>query len=399
MSQVDLSVSTADLQKGKDKQMRNQTILTLISMLFVASCGYDPCVGGPSQVNGNTVTCGNADETGFSDTCPPVVFANGVMSTNFGSCSTKLDRIKDITGMVPDYLDATEWGCTLPPENEQWDCFSEINLLADVYTVPARCGFCSELSNAPSPAAAPRLCWAHASDWAAGQQQGVLTQLFSCDDVTPLIGTTEPPNLEMTCDAGISCLGLDERCSCRCRDMNYAFDIGSGSWMDYIISWWEPTPQPGVPAEVEGVGIPVEATCSGAPLAYRTFDQLWLGTTIELDGPENPFPPDNEYKHKPLWDMLSLDEEGPHFEVTMDFIDAAAMTPNELLWGAWGHSIIDANGHVTYKLDSCDAGSICAYFGFRSGDLLTDLEFSGDPIDVTLIRDGRSKVFSFSVID
>ena len=97
--------------------------------------------------------------------------------------------------------------------------------------------------------------------------------------------------------------------------------------------------------------------------------------------------------------MLPLDEEGQHVEVTMDFIDAAVMTPNELLWGAWGHSIIDANGHVTYKLDSCDAGSICAYFGFRSGDLLTDFEFSGDPIDVTLIRDGRSKVFSFSVID
>lgn len=344
--------------------MKNLVFTTTL-LAFVPGC-YDACVGGQISEGGTLISCeGMSDEAGgFSEACGQVMFVNGMTITSHNACSTVVGNIIGELGAVP--FSYAIGDCGTIPADEQWDCFSELELLDNQYSAPVRCGYCPNYTDG----SAPRLCWAHPNDWAPGVLSGQVTQEW-CDEVDPPLGSVDGLPLPMSCAAGISCLRGETGCGCKCRN-SLGLDVGSQYYDDYISSWWNPTPVlESLPPEIEGVGLPVEATCSGEPLSWAgggSPGASWLGTTIELDGFEPAYPPNGENHHTPLWELTPKDP----FNVEQDFALQASKFPMELFFGSHAELVI-VDRKFGLRFDACETESLCHKLGFRVGSTITGL--------------------------
>jgi hypothetical protein len=372
-----------------------QRIVILFSTLFSASsCGlYDNCVCANQDCT--AIDCsGNDDEAGtFTEECGKVMFVDGMAILSHNACTPEVSRILSEFGEVP-FSYAVE-DCGPIPESEQWDCFAELDLLSA--SNPVRCGYCPNYSETTDE---PYVCWRAPSEWVVAILGGHVTNTF-CDDIEPPIGSDVGYTLPMDCLDGMSCLGGDNRCSCKCRNED-GEDIGHVYASDFISRWWEPYLLPDVPPLVEGIGYPVEATCTGEPLVWKYENGFqsgqWVGTTIELDGFDPVYPPNGELWHTPAWELVSgLVETHRGFDVSAEFAATATTYPHELQYGAHVR-LVGYKHRPALLVDACEPGSICAHVGLEVGDTLvgSSYESSVFRVDVVNLR-GASRSIAFTV--
>lgn len=259
--------------------------LGLIIVSSVASCvpeGCD-CVDKACTI----IECGEAagDEIGGEEDCGWMANDRGIV-VMVSACSVLGQKIKNEIGFVPLTQDAQ-----CKPARE-WDCAAIFETVDVPFTEPVRCGYCEEYDYTdfagpvgiqPAPGDAMTLCYPPATEWEAATLQGRIGPPTSvtgsaCEWVEPPIGyDTEYAELA-SCSRGVSCLYIDDGCGCKCRDPN-GNDEGWPYISDYfgalLVNGWE-------------------MTCSGEPLVWQFASQEFVGSTVEPDGWEPNFPPNNE---------------------------------------------------------------------------------------------------------
>lgn len=322
---------------------------------------------------------GDEADDGFTEECGQPMFADGMALMNVNACSPVFDRIVSEFGVVP-FTYAVE-DCGYIPESEQWDCFGELQLL-NTNEPPIRCGFCPNYAENTNP---PQLCWRHPSEWLAATLQGHVT-LTTCEDIDPPLGSDVGYTLPADCPDNFACLGGLDRCSCKCRD-EQGNDVGYAYESDFFAHWWEPYLLPDVPPLIEGVGYPVEATCTGEPLTwtYEGSYGHWVGTTIELDGFDPVYPPNGELHHTPLWELTTgLAETSAGLSVSASFVAAAMLYPNELQYGAHV-KLVAHERKPALQVDACELDSFCDLAGLTVGDLLVGGDIDGNTLRLDVV--------------
>jgi hypothetical protein len=353
-----------------ERTMRN---FALTFLLAFSGCGlYENCECVNQQCT--AIDCSSSGDEVGGGSCGIVVFQDGSAVLSHDSCSTAVQQALDLTGEVPFAYSITPEECgPLPDEPKRWPCFNELELLAQPATDPLMCGFCP---NFTGTSAAPSICWIHPSGWLPATLQAAVTQT-DCGEIQPPLGVPDGYTLPMPAPAGWSCLGSSTRCSPKCRD-EAGEDIGFTYESDFIDPWWSPYVLPDVPPLVDGEGYPVEATCTGEPLVWRNtwtsngWVGRWVGSTIELDGYDPPYPPNGELHHTPVWDLadteMETDPASGNVVVSSELAAAAVALPNEPTL----HGRAPALSVV-----ACSAGSICDQAGLAVGDRLLGLHAEG----------------------
>lgn len=398
-------------------------LFVLLLPLLEPACGlYDSCECANTECT--ILDCSGADDEAgsgqFSEACGMVLMPDYSVITSHDSCSDVVAQIVSEFGVVPLAYDLQPEDCGDIPVTDQWECFAERELhdQGDGISPPVMCGFCPEFVGETTP----KLCWEHPDYWEPATLGGALTQAGNdCEEIEAEIGQPngytlplEGPNVGNDCHgAGITCLGGTDRCSCDCRSrgpISYGEDVGWAAvappaGLNDMISWWWSIGYPGLPP-LDGYDLPVEVTCSGEPLIFDPEAYAgaggWVGSTAELDGYEPADPPNGEFIHTPVWELLAGETSttmpsgfdprlSANLYVSPEFLAAAMLWPTDLLKG--GHATPTMRGSSPiFTVDLCDEGSFCALAGLRVGDVVTGWTTDLSAQRITLDRDGQAPV-------